>query len=153
MNTEKPSVAGEPVAMPEMQFFGLPADKINTGAVATISYLKAEDADGKLHDMLGKHRTLPHRQAFSSSTSFRFYIGTVQNIRTTDRRLYLSVQRTNGQMVTSNVSADDSYYSTPYRDISVSGNYAASPAYFELYINSANNEKIILSSGYVGGQL
>ena len=109
MNTEKPSVAGEPVAMPEMQFFGLPADKINTGAVATISYLKAEDANGKLHDMLGKHRTLLYRQAFSSSTSFRFYIGTVQNIRTTDRRLYLSVQRTNGQMVTSNVSTDDSY--------------------------------------------
>ena len=43
------------------------------------------------------------------------------------------------------------YYSTPYRDISVSGNYSISPAFFELYINSANNEKIILSSGYVGG--
>jgi hypothetical protein len=149
MNTERPSVAGEPVAMPEIQLFGLPADKINTGNVATITYLKAEDANGKLHDVLGKHMALPHFQ-YSSSTRFRFYVGTVQNIKTTDRRLYLSVQNTNGQMTTASTYIDDSYSSQPYRDISVSGNYATSPAYFELYIMSASDEKIIVSSGYTG---
>jgi hypothetical protein len=40
MNTEKPSVGGEPVVMPEVQFFGLPAETINAGTVATITYLK-----------------------------------------------------------------------------------------------------------------
>jgi hypothetical protein len=158
MNTEKPSVAGEPVAMPEMQFFGLPANPINAGAVATITYLKAEDANGTLHDVLGRHTTLPCRQATQSyyggwTSSFRFYIGTVQNIKPTDKKLYLSVQNTNGQMTTANVSMDDSYSSVPYREISVSGNYQTSPAYFELYIVSANDEKIVLASGYTGGTL
>ena len=153
MNTEKPSVPGEPVAMPEMQFFGLPADTINAGAAATITYLKAEDAAGKLHDVLGRHITLPCRQATQSyyggwTSSFRFYIGTVQNIKSNDKKLYLSIQNTNGQMTTVNVLIDNVYTSLPYREISVSGNYAASPAYFELYIFSANDEKIVLASGY-----
>jgi len=34
----------------------------------------------------------------------------------------------------------------------VSGNYQAQVAYYEVYIYSINNEKIILSSGYTGGQ-
>jgi hypothetical protein len=152
MNTERPSVAGEPVAMPEMQLFGLPADKINTGAVATVSYLKAEDSSGKLHDILGKHQRLPVYAAYSYST-FRLYIGTVQNIKTNDQRLYLAVQNTSGQMVTTNTYIDDNYSSTPYRDMSVSGNYSTSPAYYELYIYSTANEKIIVSSGYTGGQI
>jgi hypothetical protein len=152
MNTERPSVAGEPVAMPEMQFFGLPAETINKGAVATITYLKAEDAVGNLHDVLGTHSHLPHRQVssgyYGTTTYFRLYIGTVQNIKTTDRKLYLAIQNTNGQMTTVNVSLDNSYSSQLYRDISISGNYGTSPAYFELYIKSANDEKIVLSSGY-----
>jgi hypothetical protein len=152
MNTERPSVAGEPVAMPEMQLFGLPPDKINTGNVATITYLKAEDSSGKLHDILGKHQRLPYRQVWSNTTSFRFYIGAIQNIKTNDQRLYLAVQNTNGQMATTNTYLDDNYYSTPYRDMSVSGRYDTTPAYFELYIFSDSNEKIILSSGYTGGR-
>jgi hypothetical protein len=152
MNTEKPSVAGEPVAMPEMQLFGIPADRINTGAVATISYLKAEDAAGNLHDILGRHATLPWRSA-GSGTSFRFYIGTVQNIAlsgTHARRLYLSVMNASGQMVTASTTVDAS--TTEHQDISVSGNHSVSPTYFELYIYSTSNEKIILASGYTGGR-
>ena len=58
MNTERPSVGGEPVVMPEVQFFGLPAETINAGAVATVSYLKAEDAAGNVYDILGRHQRL-----------------------------------------------------------------------------------------------
>jgi hypothetical protein len=137
------------VAMPEMQFFGLPANVINTGSVATVSYLKAEDSAGNLHDVLGRHQRLP----FQASSRFRFYIGTVQNIKPTDRRLYLAVQNTSGQMITSSASIDDAYNSQPFRDISISGISGTSPAYFELYIFSTNDEKVILASGYVGGAL
>jgi hypothetical protein len=158
MNTEKPSVAGEPVAMPEMQLFGLPADPINTGNVATITYLKAEDAAGKLHDMLGKHMSLPYRQIYSYYysiyTSYRFYIGTPQNIATTGthaNRLYLSIQNTSGQMATTSVTVTDSHPSLPYRDMTLLGNYATDSAYFEIYIFSEKNEKIILASGYING--
>ena len=159
MNTEKPSVAGEPVAMPEMQLFGLPADTINSSAVATVTFLKAEDENGHLHDILGKHVTLPYQRletwwnwsTMSYTTRFRFYIGEVQHVRSNDRRLYFSIQNTSGNMVTTSVSLDST--SSVHRDISVSGNYTTSPAYFEVYINSANDEKIILSSGYTGGQL
>jgi len=144
--------------MPEMQFFGLPADLINTGNVATITYLKAEDAEGRLLNVLGTHATLPCRQTVSGyyggwTSYFRFYVGTPQNIATTGthaNRLYLSVQNTNGQMTTVNTTVSDSYSSQPYREMSVSGNYTTNPAYFELYIYSANNEKIILASGYTG---
>jgi hypothetical protein len=150
MNTERPSVAGEPVAMPEMQLFGLPADKINTGAVATVSYLKAEDSSGKLHDILGRHQRLPVHSTYTyygTTSYFRLYLGTVQNIKANDRRVYLSVQNTGGQMTTSNASFDSS--STPYQQISISGDYRTA-AYFEIYIFSDSNEKIILSSGYTG---
>jgi hypothetical protein len=46
MNTERSAGDDAQVAMPEMQLFGLPADTINVGAVATVSCLKAEDATG-----------------------------------------------------------------------------------------------------------
>ena len=153
MNTEKPSVAGEPVAMPEMQFFGLPANPINMGNVATITYLKAEDAEGNLHDILGRHQWLPIHSTYtyySTTSYFRLYLGAVQNIKTNDRRIYLAVQNTSGQMTTSNASFDSS--STPYQQIAVSGDYRTT-AYFEIYIFSESNEKIILSSGYTGGLL
>jgi hypothetical protein len=157
MNTEKPPVAGSPVAMPEMQLFGLPADRINTGEVATVSYLKAEDAAENLHDVLGRYQTLPHRRIDTGGwgaqwTVFRFYIGAVQNIATTGthaRRLYLSVQNMSGTMVTASTTINAA--STAHRDISVSGNFSTSPTYFELFIHSASGERIILSSGLTGG--
>ena len=155
MNTEKPSVGGEPVAMPEMQLFGLPTETINAGAVATVSYLKAEDETGTLHNILGKHRRLPHYSYYygyySYSTTFRFYIGAVQNIKTTDKKLYLSLRNASGTVTTQSVSTESDYYNTPYRDISLSGDHRT-VTFFELYIFSANNEKIVLSSGYTGGQ-
>jgi hypothetical protein len=147
MNVYSLTIKHHVVAMPEMQLFGLPADPINTGTVATVSYLKAEDASGKLHDMLGRYATLPWRTT-GTSTSFRFYIGTADNILATDRRLHLAIQNTSGQMVTGNASLDAA--STPHRDISLTGNHSTSPVYFELFIRSENNEKIILSSGYTG---
>jgi hypothetical protein len=152
MNTERPSVAGEPVAMPEMQLFGLPAEKINIGNVATITYLKAEDSSGKLYDILGRHQRLPIHSTYTyygTTSYFRLYLGTVQHIKTNDQKVYLSVQNTSGQMTTSNASLDSS--STPYRQISISGDYRTA-AYFEIYIFSENNEKIILSSGHTGGR-
>jgi hypothetical protein len=153
MNTEKPSVGGEPVAMPEVQFFGLPAETLNTGNVATVTYLKAEDASGNLYDILGRHRRLPHYSYsygyYSYSTTFRFYVGTLQNIKSTDKRIYLSIQNTSGTMTTANVSVEDNYMSTPYRTISLSGDFRTA-FYYELYIFSANEEKIILSKGYTG---
>ena len=156
MNTERPSVGGEPVAMPEMQFFGLPADTINANAnaVATVSYLKAEDAAGNLYDVLGKRQRLPYKSFYSGwyygyTTTFRFYIGTVQNIKSSDKRLYLTIQNTSGTLTTQSVNIEDNYSSTPYREISVSGD-CRTMCYFELYIYSANNEKIILANGYTG---
>jgi len=151
MNTERPSVGGEPVAMPEVQFFGLPAGRINTGAVATVTYLKAEDSMGNLHDILGRHQRLRHYSGWGSSTTFRLYLGTFQNIKSTDRRVYLAIHNASGTISTSNIWLDNS--NTLHRDISVSGDYRTSPAYFELYIFSTSDEKIIISSGYTGGQL
>jgi hypothetical protein len=125
--------------------------------VATVSYLKAEDANENLHDILGKHATLPHQRAFNwnwQTTGFRFYVGAVQNIATSGthaNRLYLAFQNASGQMVVASTLLDASL-TTP-RNISVSGNHSASPTFFELYIYSASGEKIILSSGYTGGQL
>ena len=92
--------------MPEVQFFGLPTETINTGAVAAVSFLKAEDAAGNLHDILGSPQRLPHYNFWSgwwsgSTTSFRLYAGTFQHIKPTDRRLYLSIQNTSGTMTTS----------------------------------------------------
>jgi hypothetical protein len=151
MNTEQPSVAGEPVAMPEMQLFGLPAEVVNTGAVATTIYLKAEDSDGNLHDILGRHQRLPSRSSFSYTT-FRLYLGNVENIKTSDRRIYIDVYRADGSRTSGITSIDNS---NSYCDISVLGNFQTQVAYFELYIYSAtgitgSNEKIIFSSGYTG---
>jgi hypothetical protein len=63
--------------MPEMQFFGLPAETINAGAVATVSYLKAEDAAGNLHDILGKHQWLPYQ--------FYYYVAVKQRANRNER--------------------------------------------------------------------
>jgi hypothetical protein len=142
------------VAMPEMQLFGLPAETINAGAVATITYLKAEDAAGKLHDILGRHQRLPVHSTYTywgTTSYFRIYFGAIHNIKTTDRRIYLAIQNTSGQMTTSNVSIDGS--SAQYRQFGISGDYRTTIAYFEIYLFSTSDEKIILSSGYSGGQL
>jgi hypothetical protein len=74
----------------------------------------------------------------------------VKNINTNDQRVYLSVQNAEGQMVTSSASLDGN--PAAYRQIAISGDYQTMPFYFEIYISSENNEKIILSSGYIGGQ-
>jgi len=88
------------------------------------------------------------------STTFRFYIGAVKNIIAVGEhanKLYLAIQNANGTMAQSNVVIDDS--SAQIREIPMSGNHTTSLAYYEVFIYSANNEKIIVSSGYVGGQL
>ena len=158
MNTERPSVSGVPVAMPEMQFFGLPTETINNGTPATVAYLKAEDSTGNLHDILGKHVNLPHQSYANSRTYYRFYIGGVQNTAASNR-LYLTLQNTSGTMTspTSGTPANSST-TTNHKaivndsslDLSESGDYRTSPTYFELYLYSSSNEKIILSSGYTG---
>jgi hypothetical protein len=155
MNTEKPSVGGEPVVMPEMQFFGLPANTINgTDKIATITYLKAEDLVGNLHDIIGTHQRLPYYSYYSGyysyTTAFRIYIGALQNIKSTDKKIYWAIHNTSGTITTGSVSVEDSYDSRPYREFSLNGDFRTM-CYFELYINSANDEKIILSKGYTGG--
>jgi hypothetical protein len=156
MNTERPAGDDGQVAMPEMQLFGLPAETINAGTVAAATYLKAEDVSGNLYDILGKRQRLPYQSYYygyySYSTTFRFYIGEIQNIKSTDKKLYVSLLNISGTMTTQSVNIDNAYSSNPYRDISFSGDYRSS-AYFEAYIMSANNEKIILASGYTGGQV
>jgi hypothetical protein len=142
--------------MPEMQLFGLPADKINTGDVMTITYLKAEDEAGHLHDILGKHQKLPFRSVSYyygtvNYTYFRVYIGTLQNIKATDRQLYLDVHGINGK-VTGSASVAPDWSNAPYRDFAIYGDHRIL-AYFELYIYSADNERIVLSNGYTGGVL
>ena len=63
----------------------------------------------------------------------------------------MEVQSQDGTISKSEAYLDEIYVGTPYREISIPGDYRTSPAYFELYIISASNEKIILSSGYTGG--
>ena len=159
MNTITPTNINPRVQMPEMQFFGLPTNTINTGNAATVAYLKAEDSTGKLHDILGKHVNLPHQSYASSRTYYRFYIGGVQNTAASNR-LYLTLQNTSGTMTspTSGTPANSST-TTNHKaivndsslDLSESGDYRTSPTYFELYLYSSSNEKIILASGYTGG--
>ena len=135
--------------MPEVQFFGLPTETINAGAVATVTYLKAEDSSGHLHDILGKHVTLPYNRTYGYYTYFRVYIGQIQNIKSSDKKLYFAVCNTSGQTVESSMSTENLSY--PYLDFSVYGGYFQSPAFFEFFIISANDEKIVLSNGYTGG--
>ena len=156
MNTESLTSNPHVVAMPEMQFFGLPTSTINAGVnIASVSYLKAEDADGNLYDILGTHRTLPWQKAYTSSsttTGFRFHVGAAQNIKpetsgsTTVRKLYMSISSSSGTLgdLTAQTIGDAAV------NFSSSTNYASSPAYYEVYVYSASNEKIILSSGYTG---
>ena len=72
-------------------------------------------------------------------------------MKTTDKKLYLSIHNTSGTVTTQSVSTESDYYNTPYRDISLSGDFRM-VSYYELYIYSVNDEKIVLSSGYTGGQ-
>jgi hypothetical protein len=137
------------VAMPEMQLFGLPTEIINTGSVATTTYLKAEDSAGNLHDILGRHQRLPAQGYASGYTVFRFYIDLPQHIKTSDKKLYLAMQSSSGTMITANTSLEGT--ATLYRDMTLSGDYRTQ-AYYELYIFDTSGDKIILSSGYSGGQ-
>ena len=138
------------VAMPDIQFFGMPTRKINTGNnVATVAYLKAEDSNGDLHDILGRNQTLRCRQ--SSSPAFRFYVSAPHYIATSGthaRRIYLSIQNTSGEMPTTIYGT----FNTSLAPLEWSPTAtAANPTYYEIYIYSSDNEKIILSSGYTGG--
>ena len=129
------------VAMPEMQFFGLPDKTINTGTPATVSYLKAEDATGNLYDILGTQRTLPS----ISGTAARLYVGGVQDAAST---LYLTFQETTGLMRTS--AYEQPITASAINFTSITSSYISSPTYYELYINNTSGDKIILSSGYTG---
>jgi hypothetical protein len=60
----------------------------------------------------------------------------------------LDIHNTSGTVAPSSVPVEDNY--NPYRTFSVSGD-CRTMCYFELYINSANDEKIVLASGYTGG--
>ena len=144
MNTERPSVSGVPVAMPEMQFFGLPTKTTNAGNVATVSYLKAEDANGKLHDMLGTQATLPYQNFGSGTTYFKFYVGGGAYIAS--NLLYLSIHTAGGTITT---PAGQNIGNSPVT-FSVSGDYRTTPAYYELYVTDTSGDTIILSSGYTG---
>jgi len=149
MNFMRLPIGLQQVLMPEMQFFGLPsdADRINKSDVATTTYLKAEDAEGNLYDILGRHQQLSSR-SYYSYTSFRFYVGAVANVKTDAKNLYLDVYNTNGNKATGSAGLEG--YSTPYREISVYGDHRTL-SYYEVFVYSANNERIILSSGYTGG--
>jgi hypothetical protein len=142
------------VAMPEMQFFGLPTETINAGVnIATVTYLKAEDSNGQLHDILGRHQRLPYYNDISSYTYFRLYIDLPGYINQSDKTLHFAIQDSNGSMVEQTGISFNNTPSTPYRSVSCAITYKTQAAYYELYFYSATNEKIILSSGYItGGQ-
>jgi hypothetical protein len=138
------------VAMPDMQFFALPTKTINTGNVATVVYLKAADASGNLYDILGRHQRLPYRTYSSGqngSSSFRFYVGGVNN--SSNNRLYLTLQNQNGEMT----APANLVIGTSYLDLAVqhsSTDNITNLTYYEVYVISSNNEKVILSSGHTG---
>jgi hypothetical protein len=150
MNTNKTIPDNPVVVMPEMQLFGLPTTAINAGAVATVSYLKAEDANGHLHDILGRHQRLTY-QRYSSTTYFRFYLGTVEHLKSNDQKLYFDIYAANGTKTSLTAQNIPASVSSPM-EFSTGSDYRTAMAYYEIYINSANDEKIILSSGYTGGQ-
>ena len=140
----------QPVQMPEFQLFGLPAETVNTGAVATVSYLKAEDASERVTDILGANQRLPFHSFYSwwgTTTTFRVYLGEVANIRSNDRRLHLECTRTDGTVAVSSVSIS----SATHMDFSMSGDFR-SLSFFEFFVRSASNERIVVSSGYTGAQ-
>ena len=66
-------------------------------------------------------------------------------------RLYLAIQNTDGTMTPRHVNLTN--LPAQVREITIPGNRTTSLAYYEVFIYSTSNEKIILSSGYVGGQL
>jgi hypothetical protein len=53
-------------------------------------------------------------------------------------------------MQTVSTTIMDTWATNPYREISISGDYRTTPTYFELFVISASDEKIILASGYTG---
>ena len=134
--------------MPEMQLFGLPDKIINTGTkIATISYLKAEDANGNLHDILGRHQWLPFTSASWYQTRFRFYLGDIANIDLNDQILHLDIHPENASVQPCNMGIDGKGCYETW----IGFNCETGIFYYELYIHSADNEKIMLSSGYIGG--
>jgi hypothetical protein len=161
MNTNKTIPDNPVVVMPEMQLFGLPTDTINKSNAATVSYLKVEDVNGNLHNILGRHGRLPPQRDYNiqnGRTHFRFYVGEGQHLAA-DSRLYLSMQNPDGTMIAptlgnpSNTSATTNHKAIGnhlFLDLSESGNRTTEAIYFEVYTYSSNNEKIILSSGHTG---
>jgi len=144
-------IPSEPrVAMPEMQLFGLPTETINASAVATITALKAEDTEGNLHNILGRHQRLPLRSPSEYQHFVRLHVGEVANIKSDDKRLYFDIYTVGVDYPTQPyISLDDT--ANPYHEVSINYTYTEQPTYYELYIYSVNGEKIILSSGYIGG--
>jgi hypothetical protein len=144
-----------PVLMPEMQFFGLP-NATNTGTgIATVTYLKAEDDEGNMYDILGRHQQLPFLT--SNSTNIRVYWGEFANIDPNRQTLYFDCwsakderpRRTQTEEDNKGVSIND--YNSHDTDTTY---YARTTLhYYEMYIYSIDDEKVILSSGYIGGQL
>jgi hypothetical protein len=150
MNIIAGQVPNEPsVAMPEFQFFGLPTDPVNTGTVAAVSYLKAFDANGQMHDILGWNQILPRR----SSSAFRLYVGKPQNIATTGthaNRIYLAIQNADGTAPATPLSYTVSAEPNGFACWEPSNSVTA-PTYYEIYIYTPSGEKIILSHGYTRG--
>jgi len=146
MNVARLDSMSQPdVVMPEMQFFSLPAmdEAINSGDVATVSYLKAEDANGNLYDILGRHQRLPHQ----ATSNFRIHVGQISHLENAPK-LYLSVTSDTD----TTASDEESLSSNSTVNFTIS---SASTAlrFYKLYVVSSDGETIILSSGYTGGQL
>ena len=148
MNLMRVPVGLQQVLMPEMQLFGLPDKTINTGSeIATVSYLKAEDAEGNLHDILGRHQRLPFLSSNWYQMNFRFYVGDIENIKSDGKVLYLDIHPYgNGSMQPSTMSYDGKGCYETWVGVSTE------MSYYELYVYSADGDKVILSSGYIGGQ-
>ena len=135
--------------MPEMQFFGLPsdADKINKSTVATVSYLKAEDSNGVLHDILGRHQWLPFLT--SESTSVRIYWGEFSsNVAENNGAIPFYFKDSNGISHGSNYN--NTVYNKDVKEIDAPYDSRTALRDYELYVYATNGEKIILSSGYIG---
>ena len=132
----------------------MPVDTINNNNVLTITYLKAEDSKGELYDILGKHIFLPIFAVANNRTVFRFFVGNIQHTNTTNvtsHALYLAIHDTHEQIKIEHAIINPSH--TSFYDISILGNYTSAIVFFELYVYSENNEKIVLSSGYTKGTL
>ncbi|MDR0327917.1 MAG: hypothetical protein LBI05_06440 [Planctomycetaceae bacterium] len=159
-----------PVAMPEMQFFGLPdpAQFINQNAVARMPYLFAEGMNSKLYDVLGRHKRLPSYSNSSGSSTFRFCVGNTENCKlnsvlsssgstsTINTPICLDIYSLSTGAIVSFSSRSAAKRTIAGEDVwfcsfSFSTNYETTRAYYEVYTWEAESgEKVILSSGYSG---